>query len=88
MGRITNSPDEELKPKRIRYSDKENDKSKNESEGENSNKNDQTEMTIWSKMCFGMAGAPYQMLFVTIGLFSNIYLLENVQLPPEKTLYN
>ena len=87
MGRITNSPDEELKPKRIGYT-KENDNSKNESEGEYSNKNNQTEMTIWSKMCFGMAGAPYQMLFVTIGLFSNIYLLENVQLPPEKTLYN
>ena len=86
MGRIKNSPNENLEPKTVNYN-KANDNLNIGVENVNSIENSQSEMTLWSKVCFGMAGAPYQMLFVSIGLFSNIYLLETVQLPPEKTLY-
>ena len=47
---------------------------------------ERSDMTIWAKICFGLAGAPYQMLFVSIGLFSTVFLLETIGLPPEKTL--
>ena len=45
------------------------------------------EMSTFSKICFGFAGAPYQMIFVTVGIFTTVYLLERARLPPEKTLY-
>lgn len=45
------------------------------------------EISTFSKICFGFAGAPYQMMVITIGILTIIYLLERVRLPPEKTLY-
>ena len=88
MGKTNYMPDENLRQKIVKYNI-ENDDLNILGENENSNKESlKSEITLWSKMCFGMAGAPYQMLFVTIGLFSNIYFLETVQLPPGKTMYN
>jgi len=77
MGRIKNSPNENLEPN-VNYME----------QNVQLKENPISEMSVWSKVCFGLAGAPYQMLFVSIGLFSNVYLLETVKLPPEKTLYN
>jgi hypothetical protein len=85
MGRIKNSSNENLEPNVVNYT-KENDN--NREQNEQSKESPISEMSLWSKVCFGLAGAPYQMLFVSIGLFSNVYLLETVKLPPEKTLYN
>jgi hypothetical protein len=45
------------------------------------------EMSTFSKICFGFAAMPYQMIIITIGILTIVYLLERVRLPPEKTLY-
>ena len=74
MAKVAYSKDENLKPVVIETIN-----------GDKKSK-DPSEMSIWSKVCFGLAGAPYQMFFVTIGLFSTVYLLETAKLPPEKNL--
>ena len=79
MSKVIYNPNENLKPVSIKHT-KENGNSVI------AKPKDQLEMSIWSKMCFGLAGAPYQMYFVTIGLFSTVYLLETAKLPPEKNL--
>ena len=45
------------------------------------------EMSTFSKICFGFAAMPYQMIIITIGILTIVFLLERVRLPPEKTLY-
>jgi hypothetical protein len=45
------------------------------------------ELTLWSKLSFAFAGAPYQMYFSAIGVFANVFLLEKAQLKPDKIGY-
>ena len=40
-----------------------------------------------TKISFALAGMPYQMTFCAISIFTQIFLLETAQLPPEKVLY-
>lgn len=45
------------------------------------------EFSFWSKMCFGIAGAPYQMYFSAISVFTTVFLLEKAQVPPGKVTW-
>lgn len=47
----------------------------------------ETELTLWSKICFASAGVPYQMYFSAISVFANVFLLEKAQLKPDKIGY-
>ena len=50
--------------------------------------NAQNDLTLFTKLIFGIAGAPYQMFFSAISVFSTVFLLEVANLPPAKTSYN
>ncbi|CAF0803858.1 unnamed protein product [Brachionus calyciflorus] len=45
------------------------------------------ELSFFEKICFGVAGLPYQAYFCAIGVFTTVYLLNNAGLPPKKTTY-
>ena len=45
---------------------------------------DDNELTLFQKLCFAVAGLPYQVYFCVIGVFSTVYLLEYARLPPSK----
>ncbi|RNA28585.1 sodium-dependent lysophosphatidylcholine symporter 1-B-like, partial [Brachionus plicatilis] len=49
--------------------------------------NNENDLTRFQKVCFGLAGLPYQAYFCAIGVFTTVYLLNNAGLPPEKTTY-
>ena len=50
-----------------------------------SNLNSHNELKLFTKLIFGIAGAPYQMFFSAISVFSTVFLLEVANLPPAKT---
>lgn len=45
------------------------------------------EFSFWSKMCFAIAGAPYQMYFSALSVFSTVFLLEKAMVPPGKVTW-
>ncbi len=42
------------------------------------------ELTFLAKLFFAIAGMPYQMVFTAISVFASVFLLEKVQLSPNK----
>lgn len=47
----------------------------------------ENDLTRFQKICFGLAGLPYQAYFCAIGVFTTVFLLNNACLPPNKTTY-
>lgn len=45
----------------------------------------ENDLTRFQKICFGIAGLPYQAYFCAIGVFTTVYLLNKAGLPPNKT---
>ena len=46
-----------------------------------------SDLSVWHKICFGIAGLPFQMYFCVISTFVNVFLLNKAQLTPDKVLY-
>jgi hypothetical protein len=49
------------------------------------NINSNNNLPLSTKLIFAIAGAPYQMFFSAISVFSTVFLLEVANLPPAKT---
>ncbi len=58
-----------------------------DNEKENVNIIEQDKLSLMSKIIFAVAGAPYQMFFSALSVFSTVFLLEVANLPPSKTSY-
>ena len=56
----------------------------NQTSAENERRN---ELTVFDKICFALAGLPYQMYFCAISVFVNVFLLERAKLSPSYTSY-
>ena len=48
---------------------------------------EKSRLKFLTKISFALAGMPYQMTFCAISIFTQIFLLETAELPPQKVLY-
>jgi hypothetical protein len=51
------------------------------------NSSGKKELTVFTKICFGLAGMCYQMYFCAIGVFATVFLLNSAGLPPKKNTF-
>ena len=48
---------------------------------------EEQELSFGSKICFGIAGLPYQLYYCAISVFATVFLLEVAKMPPVKSSY-
>ena len=55
--------------------------------GDNKATDADDQLSLRSKLCFGIAGLPYQLYYCAISVFATVFLLEVAQIPPVKSSY-
>ena len=45
------------------------------------------ELSMFRKVCFAIAGMSFQVHFAAISVFSSVFLLDRVKLPPQKNMF-
>ena len=45
------------------------------------------ELSMFRKACFAIAGMSFQVHFAAISVFSSVFLLDRVKLPPQKNMF-
>lgn len=48
---------------------------------------DNNEFSMFRKVCFAIAGMSFQVHFAALSVFSSVFLLDRVKLPPQKNMF-